>query len=166
MSKKKPWLRKVLFRRAFQNTQKGCCIIYNNPLIKTGIAHRILSFYKSYCKYPVRSSGRKAFSYSWFIALLPSLSRLRRFSFRKAKNPSSFRNWDFTQTGNARSYPYSSLLRRKIHSIFHASLSRFGRAAITALKKQSTSTLCFLPKPAMSYFPRQPPAKYLRRWGA
>ena len=77
-----------------------------------------------------------------------SLSRLRRFSLRKAKNPSSFRNWDFTQTGNARSYPYSSLLRMKNHSIFHASLSRFGRAAITALKKQSASTLCFLPKPA------------------
>ena len=42
----------------------------------------------------------KLFSYYWFVALLPSLSRLRRFSFRKAKNPSSFRNWDFTQTGN------------------------------------------------------------------
>ena len=34
------------------------------------------------------------------------------------------------------------------------------------LKKQDAITSCFLVKPAMSYFPRQPPAKYLRRWGA
>ena len=34
------------------------------------------------------------------------------------------------------------------------------------LKEQDAFTSCSLVKPAMSYFPRQPPAKYLRRWGA
>ena len=34
------------------------------------------------------------------------------------------------------------------------------------LKEQDARTSCSLVKPAMSYFPRQPPAKYLRRWGA
>ena len=34
------------------------------------------------------------------------------------------------------------------------------------LKEQDAHTSCSLVKPAMSYFPRQPPAKYLRRWGA
>ena len=35
------------------------------------------------------------------------------------------------------------------------SLSRFGHSAIAPLKKQITFVICFSPKPAMSYFPRQ-----------
>ena len=35
------------------------------------------------------------------------------------------------------------------------SLSRFGRSAVAPLKKQITKVICFSPKPAMSYFPRQ-----------
>ena len=67
----------------------------------------------------------------------------------------------FSKTGNV-------LLRSTPTSALRTSLSRLVRVCFANAKKAEClhTTLCFLTKPAMSYFPRQPPAKYLRRWGA
>ena len=93
-------MRKVLFRRAFQNTQKGCCIIYNNPLIKTGNAHRILSYYKSYCKYLVRSSGRKAFFIFLICCFAPFAVPFWTCRYHGTKKAERFHALLFTKTGN------------------------------------------------------------------